>query len=471
VQSDPPLKLSEETLTRIKEAENYLTRAVEIFGKYENPSGLYEALLQRAYVRGLQGQTYAALADCDRLLTTYENDARALFQKGHTLLFAGKTDEALQCFSRIKGEHERRASMMSIALAYQRSQQPEKVIEMLASNWRPSERTRRQIIVADFLLNAYHQTGDTECVEALICDLERERSVDPEALTVIARHHMRSGQKEEALDLYRKALDHAAPGNQRDRMSDELADYYFEVEDWTAAAELYKDTVDQSDDNPQIRKYLTSLYNSGARRTALQVAQRLRAGGSAIPFVSEIEARVLVAAGKPEEALQVFTQLTRLEPKKFSHRLWMVELHRRLKDSEAARELLKEITLEEVKNDSNALLQIAQFRQHLDLGGDLPFAYRARRIRFNDADVHHTYVQLFMDHTQRERGDLDVTCVDVDVAVHLTDAKGEKKIYLIVEQEDYDLQQGEIAPTDPRGIRMLARIIHEKSPTVIRSLL
>jgi tetratricopeptide (TPR) repeat protein len=149
---------------------------VEIFGKYENPSGLYEALLQRAYVRGLQGQTYAALADCDRLLTTYENDARALFQKGHTLLFAGKTDEALQCFSRIKGEHERRASMMSIALAYQRSQQPEKVIEMLASNWRPSERTRRQIIVADFLLNAYHQTGDTECVEALICDLERERS-------------------------------------------------------------------------------------------------------------------------------------------------------------------------------------------------------------------------------------------------------------------------------------------------------
>jgi transcription elongation GreA/GreB family factor len=270
---------------------------------------------------------------------------------------------------------------------------------------------------------------------------------------------MRSGQKEEALDLYRKALDHAAPGNQRDRMSDELADYYFEVEDWTAAAELYKDTVDQSDDNPQIRKYLTSLYNSGARRTALQVAQRLRAGGSAIPFVSEIEARVLVAAGKPEEALQVFTQLTRLEPKKFSHRLWMVELHRRLKDSEAARELLKEITLEEVKNDSNALLQIAQFRQHLDLGGDLPFAYRARRIRFNDADVHHTYVQLFMDHTQRERGDLDVTCVDVDVAVHLTDAKGEKKIYLIVEQEDYDLQQGEIAPTDPRGIRMLGKHI------------
>ncbi len=110
------------------------------------------------------------------------------------------------------------------------------------------------MIVADLLLNAYNQTGDTERVEALISDLERERADDPEALTVLARQHMRSGQKEEALARYKKALQYAAPGNQQARISDELADYYFEVGEWAAAAELYKDTVDQSDDNPGTRK-------------------------------------------------------------------------------------------------------------------------------------------------------------------------------------------------------------------------
>ncbi len=139
LQTDPPLRLSEETLVRIGEAEGHLTRAVSGPEKYENPSGLYEALLQRAYVRGLLGQPYAALADCDRLLSTYPNDDKVLYQKGHTLLFAGRPDEALRCYSRIEDEAERRASMLSIALAYHRSQRPDKVIEILAGHWRPAD--------------------------------------------------------------------------------------------------------------------------------------------------------------------------------------------------------------------------------------------------------------------------------------------------------------------------------------------
>ena len=172
------MKLSKETLARIGEAEVHLTRAVELFENYENPSGLYEALLQRAYVRGLLGQAYASLADCDRLLTTNPNDASALYQKGHTLLFTGRINEALQCFSKIEAEDERRSSMFSIALAYHRSQQHDKVIEVLADNWRPSEQTRRQLIVADLLLTAYHHNGNTERIKAIIRDLERIGNFD-----------------------------------------------------------------------------------------------------------------------------------------------------------------------------------------------------------------------------------------------------------------------------------------------------
>jgi tetratricopeptide (TPR) repeat protein len=455
--TDPPLELSKETLASVNETESYLTRAVEIFEKHENPSGLYESLLQRAYVRGLQGQYYAALADCDRLLSNHPNDGRVLFQKGHTLLFAGKAEEALQCYSRIKDEDDRRASLRSIALAYHRANKPEKVIEVLASSWRPAERTRQQVIILDLLLNAYEKTGNTERVNTLISEVERERVNDSDALAVVARHHMRFGEKEKALARYEKALEHAASDNQRARINDELAEYYFEVREWAAAAELLKDSVDSTKNNPQTRMYLTSLYNSGARRGALDVARKLRGGREAIPFVSEIEARVQLAAGELEDALRLFSELAKLEPHKITHRLWLVDIQRRLKDKEGACKTLEEITFDEVKNDSTASIQVAMFRQQLELGGDLPFAYRARQLSFNDADVHHAYVQLFMDHTRRERGDLDVNGVAVDFAVHLEDAKGEKKTYLIVEQDEYDINQGEISPTDSRALEMLGK--------------
>lgn len=455
IHNNPPSRLSKETLARVGEAENHLTRAVEGFETYENPGRLYEALLQRAYVRGLVGQTFLALADCDRLLTANPKDAESLKQKAHTLLFAGRIDDALQCFAIIEDENVRREATLSIALAYHRLQQHSRVIDLLADKWQPSDPLRRQLLLADLLLSAYHHTGNTERIAAIVDDLERERANDPEALVIIARQFMRTGQKPKALEHYTKALAQASPGNQHDRISLELADFYFEAEDWSKAVPLYKDAIDQSGDNPLVRNYLTSLHNSGARRDALILAQKLRDGGEAIPFVSEVEVRVLAAIDENEAALQLILELAQREPQKVSHRLWITHLQRQLKKYDESRATLAGISYEEVRNDVSALIQIAKFRQQLDLGGDLPFAYRARRIGFNDEEVHHAYVQLFMDHTHRESGDLDVKGVAVDFAVHLKDSKGEKKTYVIVEQQEYDLQHNEIPPHDPRAVKLL----------------
>lgn len=455
IHNNPPSRLSREMQARIEEAENHLTRAVEGFEPYEKPGHLYEALLQRAYVRGLLGQTFLSLADCDRLLATNPKDAESLKQKAHTLLFDGRIDDALQCFAAIEDEDQRRDATLSIALAYHRKQQYSHVVNLLADDWQPSDPSRRQMILTDLLLSAYHYTGNTDGIAAIIDDLERARANDPDALVIIARQFIRASLKSEAQERYTKALAQAAHGNQHDRISLEVAGFYFEAGEWAKAIPLYRDTVDQSGDNLLVRNYLTSLYNSGARRDALNLAQKLRDGGEAIPFVSEIEALVLAAVDKNEEALTLFSQLAQREPQKVSHRLWVIHLQHRLKNYDAARETLAGISFEEVKNDAHTLIQVATLRQQLDLGGDLPFAYRARRISFNDEEVHHAYVQLFMNHTRRESGDLDVECVKVDFAVHLKDAKGEKKIYLIVEQEEYELQHGEIPPSDPRAVKLL----------------
>jgi tetratricopeptide (TPR) repeat protein len=453
--NNPPLRLSEEMVAKIDEAEEHLASAARIFEGYENPSRLYETLLQRAYVRGLRGNTTGSLADCDRILQAEPRHPEALRQKGHTLLSVGRTEEALRYFQEIEDEEERSAATLAAAVAHHREGRHNQVIGLLAQLWRPEDWTRQQAILADLLLSAYHHTGDANRVSALTDELQRVHPDDPEALAVLARQCMREGRADAALGNYTKALERAAPGNQHDRISIELAEYYFETEKWADAAEHFKGKVELSANNPLARKYLLSLYNAGARRAAMNLAKELRGSGEAIPFVSEVEAQVLAAAGDFDGALKLFRQLAEKQPEAVTHRLWAVEMLRGLKNEEEARATLEGIKLEEIKDDPTNLIRVAWLRQKLGMNGDLPFAYRARRVGFRDKDVHDAYVTLFMNHTSTVRGDLDVDCVAVDHAVRLKDRKGGYESYLIVEQEEYDPQHNEIPPSDPRAAKLL----------------
>jgi hypothetical protein len=81
------------------------------------------------------------------------------------------------------------------------------------------------MILADLLLSAYHYTGNTDGIAAIIDDLERERANDPDALVIIARQFIRASLKSEAQERYTKALAQAAHGNQHDRICLEVADF------------------------------------------------------------------------------------------------------------------------------------------------------------------------------------------------------------------------------------------------------
>jgi tetratricopeptide (TPR) repeat protein len=81
--------------------------------------------------------------------------------------------------------------------------------------------------------------------------------------------------------------------SQRQRISFELAEYYYHIENWAEAARFFSQVLDTTRNDNLVRKYLLSLYKAGSYREALVLSQRLRGDGDAIPFVSEIEARIL----------------------------------------------------------------------------------------------------------------------------------------------------------------------------------
>jgi len=356
-------------------------------------------------------------------------------------------------FGKIEDEDERRKAALAIAHAFSRKGQDDEVIGTLSEFWRAGEHERRQLVIADLLLEAHHRKGDAETVRSILLSLEETWHDEPETLMVMARQRRREGQVSEAAESMRQALE-GASGNGRDRITLELADLFFDEGDWRQAAELYDRIVDRSVDNPVLRKFLVSLFNSGALRQAFTLAQEIRANGEAIPVISEIEAQLLEHTGHLEPARELFEQLSRLEPEKIWHRLRVSNLYLRAGQREEAKAVIAGIGYDEIKNDPRALLRVAALRQFFGLGDFLPLAYRARRIDPANPKTHLGYVQVFLSRGSEVASELSPEVVGVDCAVRLENAK-ETKTLLIVNQDEIDPLKGEIAPSDPRAAKLI----------------
>lgn len=448
-----PWRVSPEVRGRVEETERELTRSSELFEKFDNRARLHEALIQRAHVRGLLGRFDEAVEDCDRVLADDRKNGEALSFKGQLLMMAGDTDQAIKAFGKIEDEDERRKAALAMAHAFSRKGQDDEVISTLSEYWRPGEHERRQLILADLLIEAYHRKGDAETVRSILRSLEETWRDEPEALMVMARQRRREGLVGEAAESMRRALERAS-GNGRDRITLELADLYFDEGEWRQAAELYDRIVDRSVDNPVLRKFLVSLFNSGALRQAFTLSQQIRAGGEAIPVISDIEAQLLEHTGHLEPARELFEQLSRLEPQKIWHRLRVSNLYSRAGKMEEAKAVIAGIGYDEIKDDPRALLRVAALRQFFGLGDFLPLAYRARRIDPANPKTHLGYVQVFLSRGAEVAAELSPEVVGVDCAVRLENAK-ETKTFFIVDQGEVDPVKGEIAPSDPRAAKLL----------------
>jgi transcription elongation GreA/GreB family factor/predicted nucleic acid-binding protein len=335
------------------------------------------------------------------------------------------------------------------------------LIEVLSSHWHPGEREHRQLIIADLLLWAYHQTSNSPAVDAVLRVLEQEWRNDPDAQRAIAQQRVREGNAAVGINLLREMVANVQEGQQRDRLLLELGNICFDASDWSGAAEAYEEIVDKSTINPLSVKYLLSLFNSGSYREAFTLATSLRNGGTAIPVVSEAEAQLLAFAGDLVQSLNLFVQLRDLEPQKVLHRLWIADLQRRIGEREAARNTIESIRFEEIKEVPELLMRVAVTRLHLGMNDFLPLAYRARRLAFDDPNVHIAYLGLFLNRETSDDDGLHPTRVDVDCAVHLENRHG-KRVFLIVNQEPIDLYRGEIAPTDPKAIKLLGRTVGDE---------
>jgi tetratricopeptide (TPR) repeat protein/predicted nucleic acid-binding protein len=454
--NDPPLnwRWPPEIKDQLNRAEEQLERALEKFQNYENVSIFHDALILRSNVLRLLGKEKEALQICERVLAADPIHVDALKHKGQLLLMSGRVDEAIESLQKLPVDEISDGPFISIAHAYREKKEYGKVAEFLARYWKPSLSGRQQLIIADMLLSAYHHLSETAKVAEVLDGLRRERSDDPDALALISRQLVREGKKDEANGQLLDALGKVSSDSQRQRISLELAEYYYHIENWAEAARFFSQILDTTSDGDLLRKYLLSLYKAGLYREALAISQQLRGDGDAIPFISEIEARILEWVGDLQASLNLYERLSRVETRAAAYRVGVVRLKNRLGDQDGARSTLSEIDYEDVKDDGLLLMQVAQFRQHLGLGDELRYAYRARRLKSNDPESHLAYIGLFLNRSPGSARDLDIAEVAVGCAVKLVDARGQEKLF-VIEDETPDATRNEISSADPRALILL----------------
>jgi tetratricopeptide (TPR) repeat protein len=397
VNEDPPLPstLPQPDRDKLDEARRLLDQAILRLDSRERDPRLAEALVNRATVRTLLDETDAALDDLGRVLGEDPAHAAALRAKAKVLLRKGNLPEAAAALERVLPAARGPEILLPLAAIYGELGEARSVPVLIEPIWVADSPDRTQLHIAAVLLKAYDALRDESAARRVREAIRRNWPSDPDALIVLADHSERQGLREDAIALLQEALA-SSKGRSRDRAASALADLYIQVERYGDAAELLEKVADVSRDTGITRRYLVCLLNAGYYREALDLARRLRGSGRPLPVVTEVEIRILEFIGDIGEARKLLEQLSDIEPSEVRHRLRLAGLAVRRGDRDGAREVLRRIRDDEVRDNSHHLMQLAQIRAWVGEPNALPAAYEARRLGYADPKIHLAYIGVVM---------------------------------------------------------------------------
>lgn len=448
-----PWKISKEIQDKIKEAETTMTRAIEICQSYENHRLLHDVLASRAGIRMMLDDFSGASADCNRILVEDPKHEVTLRNRGLIALETGKYDEAIEYLDKLPEGKNRDEVVGPLAYAYLKVKKYDECISLVKSYWKEGETSREQIKLGLLLAEAFHISGQgTEC-EEIIKKIHKLNPNDPEVLAGISKVRQIQQRWNEAIDRLREALAYAQ-GGYKDLVTLELADLYYERGRYAEAVPFYETVVDEKTDRPVLRRYLIALYNAGDFRKAHEISSQLRGEGKPIPIVSEIEALICEYLDDLDTAHQLYVGLAEAEPENPMHlvRSAFIDFKRGNRDKSV--KVLTEV-LGKVQDKARVLMGIAQIFALMGKSREaFSIAYRARRIGFDDPDMHLAYVRLFLSREADVDAMLHVIKGDIDTAIWLQ--RDEQKChFLLLDEEPIDRGRGELRINDPLAQKLV----------------
>lgn len=414
---DLPWRVPGDDRDALLRVEHLATHAIQLLDHSELSVPLHHALALRATVRRGLGRFDEAGRDADRVLAENPQDDRALLSKGLVLLQKGDLPAAARALEAIRAPLDAYVAL-PLAHTYLQMRLPHKAHAVLAPLWRPGDRNKQQLDIAELLLSSLWAQGKAAECDAILDSVVSAWDDDPEALSVRASHLRRQDRTSEALRLLQQGLK-GATGGTREKLVLETANLLFAMREFGAASDLYGTIVPLGSDTPELRRYLVALYNAGQYGKAIETAQQVRGSADPIPVVSEVEAAVLEFVGDLPRARAIWASLADLFPTNPAYQIEAARLDMAQGNQQAATQTLETIKIDQIAGDPRGLMLVAQARTQLGLPDALPYAYLARRLAFGEPQLHLVYIGVFLAREDIDKPLLSSQTVTVDASVTL----------------------------------------------------
>jgi tetratricopeptide (TPR) repeat protein len=307
-----PWKMPARIRETFAEAEQVLTRAVELLKNREEPRKLYGVYTNRAVTRLMLGRDRGALQDCKEAIKIDPTEPVAFLNKSK--VEASLDDfpaaiESLEEYARLSGGISDRAR--DLVYFYYMAGRIDKAAELVASAF-SEDFSENDLPYVGLAVSIHDFNQDFEAADKLVERIAGRFPNNPQALITRARHLQHTGRPG-AGDLLRKALE-VADERQADFARFELANYLYQSGNFLEALTHYEVLLEGSEITRLHYRYLYCLFTAGRYSECLRVAAQLRDNKIAEFDAQVIEAAVYKELGQLREAAALSLSLYQRAP-------------------------------------------------------------------------------------------------------------------------------------------------------------
>jgi hypothetical protein len=239
----------------------------------------------------------------------------------------------------------------------------------------------------------------------------------------------------------------------------EIADGFYDIEEFEEALLMYERIVDKALNTPLSRRLLNSYFRAGMLDKALDICQVLYQKFGPAEYIAEMESAIYEEIGNLVKAKEICRSYLDLYPDDYKMQLRLAVINLRSNDLAELDKFLDSAPEIHTLSLENGL----QYASLLAIRnrGQKAFSviYDLRRTFFNNPDAHLKYMGIFLQRENDTSDWLNVTKVEVDVAVCVEEEGHGKEWYLIEDRKDANISRREFNLNHPLVNKMLGKSI------------
>lgn len=456
-----PWLIPEQDITKLKNAEQFLSQAYEILQEQESDEKLESVLINRSSVRIALNNLDDAINDCKEALKKNPYSLKVLKNKGFAESLKGQFDTAIDDWTKALSKHgidDEIVSMTVHAYLSKGIQEPERGIQVLEKYISEHKDKKKHLPFLFDLAECYLSRGDLKQADELLNEIKKASPNNPRILHLFSKLCMQKGDIKKTEKYLLEALEKSKE-NETQIITLELADFHFSQQNYDKAIPYYESVVNPSVNNGVLRKYLICLYYSPDKETnhpkCLKLCEEIRKKYGITKLITEIEAVILESLNNLTEASNLHLELSKIEPEKYEHKLRYAFIGFRRGNHRLAIEELEKVR-NEVSKNPQALITVAEIFDYVGRKVEaIKLGFDALKIAPNDPQMYIAYIHLFLSKDVNGKNKLfNPRKVEKDTCVKLK-INGEDKTFTLVDTEELDLGKDEILISSDLGNKLL----------------